>query len=132
LIIAAVVAGLVVVVAFIGLVFLGGQVAKILSGTMEFGTSGTECSVTGPAATFPTSTKIHLVAHLTREVLAGGTVTEYVTLPDGTNQTKDTVVTTTGTCLFTDLNAGLSPGHYVLEMRSGGEVLSKGAFDITP
>ena len=35
-------------------------------------------------------------------------------------------------CIYNDVYPGFPPGHYVIEMRAGSEVLAKGAFDITP
>lgn len=119
-------------IGLIGLIFLGGQVAEALKGTIEFGTGGTECSVTGEATTFPASATIHLAAHLEREVPAGEVIRLIVLKPDGTTETGDTTYDEAATCLYQDLSPGLQPGHYALEFRTGSEVLSRGELDITP
>lgn len=115
-----------------GLIFLGGQVQKILAGTIQFGTGGTACSVSGNATFFPATSTIHLAATLKREVPVGETVTMVVTVPDGTNQTEDKTFDTAGQCVYQDIPPGLPSGHYILELRSGSEVLAHGTFDITP
>ena len=46
---------------FVYLIFLGARVAE-RAGTIEFGTGGTGCSVTGAATTFPASVSIRSVA----------------------------------------------------------------------
>ncbi|MFL5714830.1 MAG: hypothetical protein ACJ769_09230, partial [Chloroflexota bacterium] len=58
------------VVALVGLIFLGSQVQSILAGTIQYGTGGTGCSVTGTATTFPSSVAIRSVAYLEHEVPA--------------------------------------------------------------
>lgn len=120
------------VIAIFALIFLGGQVQSLLKGTVEFGTGGTGCSVTGRATTFPASTTIHVAAYLEREASAGESITLAATGPDGTTETRDQTMTESATCLAFDLPSGLPAGHYVIELRSGSETLSKGAFDITP
>jgi len=124
--------GLILVLSVVGLIFLGGQVQSILKGTMEFGTGGTDCAVTGRATTFPASTTIHLVAYFEREVPVGETVTQALTSPDGTTDTADQTFTSSASCVFQDIDPGLAAGHYRMEFRSAGGVLSKGEFDITP
>ena len=118
--------------ALIALIFLGSQVQSVLRGSIQFGTGGSGCSVTGLATSFPASAKIHSAAYLERDVRAGETLTLAVTAADGTSETTDQTFVTSGSCLYDDLPSGLPAGHYVLEYRSGTEVLSHGAFDITP
>jgi uncharacterized membrane protein len=122
----------VVLVGFIGLIFLGSQAAKVLAGTIEYGSGGTRCSVTGKSTTFAASVTVHFAAHLTHDVPAGTNITQIASLPDGTTEKQDQAFDTTGGCLFGDVGPALPPGHYILELRAGPETLSKGAFDITP
>jgi hypothetical protein len=131
-IIAVIAVGIFLVLAVGGLIFLGAQVKSMLAGTMEFGTGGTGCSVNGAATTFPASTPIHAVAYLERKTTAGETLTVAVTYPDATTESSDQAIGSVADCVTQDIRPGLSPGHYGLEYRVGTEVLSKGAFDITP
>jgi hypothetical protein len=130
--IVAIVAAVLLVVGYFGLVFLGGQVESVLAGTIEFGTGGTGCSVTGGATTFPTSSAFHSVAYFERDTRPGETITTTVTYPNGTKESQDQTFDETGKCIAQDVPPGLAPGHYGLEYRSGTEVLAKGEFDITP
>jgi hypothetical protein len=131
-VIAAIVTAAILLFGFVGVLFLGAQVVEALKGTIEFGTGGTECSVTGEATTFPASATIHLAAHLEREVSAGEVITLRVLKPDGTTETGDTTYDEAATCLYQDVSPGLPSGHYALEFRAGTEVLSRGEMDITP
>jgi hypothetical protein len=131
-VIAAVVVGALLLLGYLGLVFLGNQVMSILAGTMEFGTGGSGCSVSGKATTFPASASIHAVAYLERKTTTGETLTVAVTYPDATTETSDQAVGSVADCVTEDIRPGLSPGHYSLEYRVGTEVLAKGSFDITP
>ncbi len=130
-VVAAIVA-VVVLAGFIGIIFLGSQAAKVLAGTVEYGSGGTGCAVTGKATTFARSVTVHYAAHLTPVVPAGTTVTQTRTFPDGRIESQDQAFDTTSRCLFGDVGPNLSPGRYVLEFRAGTEILSKGTFDITP
>jgi hypothetical protein len=130
-VVAAIVA-VVAAVALIGTTFLGRQVGTLLAGTVEYGSDGIGCFVTGNATTFARSVTVHYAAHLTRVVPAGTNVTQTTTLPDGTTESQDQAFDTTSRCLFGDVGPNLSPGRYVLEFRAGTETLSKGTFDITP
>ncbi len=114
------------------LIFLGGQVQNILGGTMEFGTGGTGCAVTGEATSFPSSTSIRLVAFLERDVVDGETITTAVTYPNGTTETSNDVWEEGGRCVSETLPPGLAPGRYVIEYRAGTTVLSRGELTITP
>jgi hypothetical protein len=127
-----IVAATVLIVGFAGLVFIGGQVQSILAGTIEFGTGGTGCSVTGTSTTFKASSPIHSAAYLQREIRAGETITTVVTFPNGTSEPSDRTFDDTGKCITEDVEPGLDPGHYGLEYRAGTEVLAKGGFDVTP
>lgn len=131
-IIAVVIIGAFLVFGYIGLVFLGNQVQSILGGTIQFGTSGSGCSVNGTATSFPASTAIHSVAYLERKTTTGETITIAVSYPDGTTDSTDQAMAAAADCLTQDIAPGLDPGHYGLEYRAGTEVLAKGGFDITP
>ncbi|HEX6867658.1 MAG TPA: hypothetical protein VF119_02575 [Candidatus Limnocylindrales bacterium] len=130
--IAVIVLGAFLVLGYIGLVFLGNQVRTVLAGTIQFGTGGTGCSVTGTATTFPASASIRSVAFLKEDVAAGTTLTTIVTFPDGTSDTGDQTLDTTAGCVTQAIESGLPAGHYGLEYRVGTETVAKGAFDITP
>jgi hypothetical protein len=132
-VVAAVVVPLIFLVLVVSLIFLGGQVQSVLKGTILFGTGGTGCTVTGGAATFPSSSSLHLAAYLKREAAAGEVLTLVATDPGGATQTRDEPANSAPvTCLYLDVKSGLAPGHYVIEYRSGAEVLSRGEFDVTP
>jgi hypothetical protein len=124
--------GVLLVVGLIGLGFLASQARSILGGTIAFGTGGTGCSVSGSAKTFPSTTAIYSVAYLDHDTTAGQVITVAVTYPDGTTETNDETMAQAAGCVTQDISPGLTPGHYVLEYRSGGEVLANGGFDITP
>jgi hypothetical protein len=124
--------GVLLVVGYVGLVFLGNQARAILAGTIEFGTGGTGCSVTEPATTFPASAAIHSVAYLPRDTRVGETITVAVTYPDGTTETNDEAAGQVASCVTQEISPGLAPGHYALQYRSASEVLATGGFDITP
>ena len=99
---------------------------------MQFGTSGTGCSVTASAESFPPSTSVHFVALLKRPVSAGETITLVETSPDGTTDSEDQQVDGAASCLFGDRPTGAAGGHYTIEIRSGSELLANGGFDVTP
>ncbi len=127
------VGGLLLTLAVVALIFLGGQVASLLQGTVQFGTGGTECSVTGEATTFPSTATIHLVAHLERTVSAGEVITMAVTGPDGEDFTTDEPPAPTSfECIYNDITPGLAPGSYAIDFLVGQERLATGAFQITP
>jgi hypothetical protein len=122
----------VVVVGFIGLVFLGGQILDMFRGSVQFGTSGTECNVTGTASTFSTSQQVHVVAYFERQVTTGETADLVVTFPDGTSQSDPQSFAEATDCLYLEAGPGLDPGRYVIEVRTDAEVLARGEMDITP
>jgi hypothetical protein len=124
--------GIFALASVVALVFLGGQIQSILKGSVEFGTGGTGCSVTARAESFPTSTSLHFVAYLDRQVSAGETITVVQTYPDGPAEPVEQTVDTTADCLFGDVNSGPSTGRYTIEVRAGAEQLAKGGVDITP
>ncbi len=127
------VGGLLLTLAVVALIFLGGQVASILQGTVQFGTGGSECSVTGVASTFPATTPIHLAAHLERTVAAGEVITMVVTGPDGEDlSTDEPPAPTSFECIYNDITPGLPPGSYAIEFLVGQERLATGSFQITP
>ena len=116
---------------FVYLIFLGARVAE-RAGTIEFGTGGTGCSVTGAATTFPASVSIRSVAYLEHDVAAGTTITTTATLADGTSSSTDETFDQNATCVTQAIESGLPPGHYNLEYRLGTEILATGGFDINP
>ena len=118
--------------ALAGLIFLGSQVQGILKGTIEFGTGGTGCNVTGEATTFPSSATIHYAAHFSRDVAAGEPLTIVVTFPDGTSRSVDQSFESTANCVYDDIQPGNASGHYVIAYRSSSELLAQGAVDIQP
>jgi hypothetical protein len=125
--------GLLVTFAIVALIFLGGQVASILQGTVQFGTGGNECSVTGVASTFPSTASIHLAAHLERTVAAGEVITMVVTGPDGeVLTTSEPPSPSSFECIYNDITPGLPPGPYAIEFLVGQERLASGSFEITP
>ena len=127
------VGGLLFTLAVVALIFLGGQVASILQGTVQFGTGGVECSVTGQATTFPSTATIHFVAHFEREVSAGEVITMVVTGPDGEDLTTDEPPAPSDfECLYNDVAPGLPPGPYAIEFLVGAERLATGSFEIAP
>jgi hypothetical protein len=101
-------------------------------GTIEFGTGGTECSLTDRAATFPASATFRLVAYLQRPLHAGEANSMRVTGPAGTDEWNNSPPLPFVDCIYNAVYPGFAPGHYAIEMRAGSEVLAKGAFDITP
>ena len=131
-VVAVVVLAGVVFFSFIGLVFLGGQVQNLLKGTVQFGTGGSECSLTQTGTTFASTDTIHLAAHFERTVAAGETVTMVVSYEDGTSETSDETFDEPTDCLFMDLGPGVPAGRDPVEVRAGTEVLARGELDITP
>jgi len=101
-------------------------------GTIEFGTGGTECSLTDRATTFPASATFRLVAYLERPLHAGEANSMFVTGPDGTEEVPAPPPPPFTHCIYNDVYPGLPHGHYAVEMRAGIEVLAKGAFNIAP
>jgi hypothetical protein len=130
------IAGVVLVFFLVGVValnFLGGQIEKILAGTVEFGSGGTGCSVTGGATTFRVGQSIHTAAHLTREVPAGEAVTVQLVANGSVVESNAQSFPTAGSCVSIDLTtSGVPPGTYRLEYLSGTETLSSGSFTLTP
>lgn len=116
----------------VGLTFLGGQIAGVLGGTVEFGTGGSGCQVTGATTSFSADQPITLVAHLSRGLKAGESV--HVTLSHATGgvvSEADRTFDQPGSCLFGNIAAGvLSPGSYVLDYRVGSAVLASGGFAV--
>lgn len=116
----------------VGLTFLGGQIAGVLSGTIEFGTGGSGCQVTGVASSFAADQPITLAAHLSRELKAGEAVHIALSQASGTVVSEaDRKFDQAGICLSGSLPGGaLSPGSYVLDYRVGSEVLASGRFTV--
>ena len=109
------------------------DIETVAPGTIEFGTGGTECSLSGKATTFPTSASFRLVAELNRPLRGGEPTSMSVSGPLGTEEWDDGSPPPPGThCIYNDIYPGLTPGHYDIEIRAGSEVLAKGSYDITP
>ena len=119
---------------YVGLRFLGNQVATILGGTAEFGTGGSGCAVNARATTFPRATgTIRAIAHLRREVQAGSKVTLEFQLAGRTLESSDETFPESGRCVYTQIDVdGLDPGTYTLILSTGDEELSRGSFEVTP
>ena len=134
-----VIGGLVLAILFIGYVglsFLGAQVADALRGTIEFGTGGSGCSVDGRASTFPLGSFVYVVAYPSRDVAAGEVLTLRVS-QDGVEALSqpDTLDTALGKgdCLSGSMpGTAFAPAHYRFEYRAGSETLAAGEFDISP
>ena len=124
--------GVLAVVLIVAVIFLGNQVQSALKGTVQFGTDGTACSLSGTETSFKVGTDLHFVAWLERSVAAGETLTVVQTFPDGRSDSTDQKVEGAASCMYGDLASGGSAGHYAMEVRSGSEVLAKGDFDFTP
>lgn len=119
--------------ATIALVFLGSQVEQVLGGTVDFGTGGTGCSVTGTGTQFQVGQPIHVAAHLKREVPAGETVTVRLITGGSVLQSGSQSFATAGRCVYLDLpTTSLGAAAYRLEYLSGTEILSSGSFTLTP
>lgn len=116
----------------VGLIFLGGQIAGVLGGTIDFGTGGSGCQVTGATTSFSTDQSITLAAHLSRTLNAGETV--HISLSQATGSVvsqADRTFDQSGICLSGGIAAGaLVPGSYVLDYRVGSELLASGAFTV--
>ena len=123
-------------VGYVGLSFLGAQVGAALGGTVEFGTSGSECTVEGRASTFTPDGELYVVAYPSRSVPAGEVVTMRV-LQDGAEvlsqpQTFGAALDS-GDCLSGSMSrAAFTPAHYRFEYLAGAETLAAGEFDIAP
>jgi hypothetical protein len=123
-------------VGYVGLSFLGAQVGTALRGTVEFGTSGSECTIDGRASTFAPGGELYVVAYPSRVIPAGEVVTMRV-LQDGTEvlsqpQTFGAALDS-GDCLSGSMSrAAFTPAHYRFEYLAGTETLAAGEFDIAP
>lgn len=132
LVIGAVAAVLIAVLAYVGLSFLGAQVAAVLKGTVEFGTAGKGCQVEGRATTFTTAQSIHIVAHLNRDVRSGETVTLTALHGTGELDSGDIPVAEDANCITgTVAGSTLPVGHIELRYTVGTETLAEGTFDVT-
>jgi hypothetical protein len=122
------------VTGLVALRFLGGQVEKTTAGTVEFGSGGTGCRVTGQATTFRVGQPIHTVAHLTRIVPAGETLTVHVMANGSAVQSHHQSIPTATECIsIVDITTSREPpGTYRLEYLSGTETLSSGSFTLIP
>lgn len=126
----------VVFVVYVGLSFLGAQVAEVLRGTVEFGTGGSGCTVDGRASKFTPGGSLFVVAYPSRDVPAGEAVTLRV-LSDGVElaslpQTFGSALGK-GDCLSGSMPGdAFTPGHYRFEYLAGTETLAAGEFDVAP
>jgi hypothetical protein len=119
---------------YVGLRFLGNQVAAILGGTVEFGTGGSGCGVESRATVFAQDAgTIRAIAHLRREVEAGAPVTIRLEGGGAVIGTFDETFPNAGQCVFTRIDVDqLDPGSYALVLVTGAEELAKGSFEVTP
>ncbi|HYO43554.1 MAG TPA: hypothetical protein VES19_10195 [Candidatus Limnocylindrales bacterium] len=111
----------------------GAQVETARTGTVEFGTGGSGCTIEGVATSFPSGAgAIYDVAHFAREVSTGEVVTFRV-LQDGKELAAvPRAFTATGDCLGGALPEGLPPARYRIEFLAGTELLAAGEFDVAP
>jgi hypothetical protein len=124
---------MVLAIGCVGLIFIGGQIQKILAGTVEFGTSeAVGCSVGQRAVAFPSGTSVHVAGHLQRKVESGEVVAITISR-DGTVLSSGSEATTSaGDCMIGALPGDAPSGHYRIEYLVGTEVLASGEFDIKP
>jgi len=115
-----------------GLIFVGGQIFDMVRGSVQFGTGGTECQVTGVRSTFTTTETVHIVAIFERPAKADEAADLVITNPDGTSETHPQTFDEGTTCMYFDAGPGFESGVYSLELRIGSEVLAKGAMTVTP
>ena len=133
LLLAGVIIVAVLAVGYIGMTLLGTQANTTRSGTVEFGTGGSGCSVDGTASSFPPGTdSIYEVAHFVREVRAGEVVTFTVSQDGAEVASVPRTFDAAGDCLGGTLPGALPPGHYRIEYLAGAESLAAGEFDIGP
>jgi len=131
-IIGCLVLALLIAAGVVGLIFVGGQIFDMVRGSVQFGTGGTECQITGVRSTFTSSETVHIVAIFERPAGPNETADLLVTYPDGTSETHPQTFAEATTCLYLDAGPELEPGSYALELRIGPEVLAKGAMTVTP
>lgn len=124
---------LILVIGCAGLVFVGGQVQKILAGTVEFGASeATGCGVGQRGASFPAGTSVHVAGHLTRTVQSGEVVTITISKDGAVLSSGSQAATASGDCMIGALPANAPSGRYRIEYRIDSDVLASGEFEIKP
>ena len=128
---AAVVLALVCLVLALFLLFLGLQVRQVLAGTVVFGSGGEGCTVEGDGEIFGPGQPSYQVAHLSRLVEPGATVTMRMTeggvvVAEGSSPTEPAF-----DCLGTPLEP-VPPGRYEVSVLVDGEVLAVGSFEVQP
>jgi hypothetical protein len=129
------------------------EIPEIHRGTVEFGPSGSGCSVTTPSTTFSVGDAIRFAANLERLVRADEVVTIALSVNgevvggDVLGEAMSRTFDAPGDCVagfmhwayaappWRDLSAfpiSWSTGHYLLELSVEGRVLSRGEFDVGP
>jgi hypothetical protein len=128
-------------------------IPEIHRGTVEFGSSGSGCSVTTPSTTFSVDDAIRFAANLEREVRAGEIVTIALSVNgdvvggDVPGEAMSRTFNAPGDCVagfmhwayaappWRNLSAFPIPwttGHYLLKLSVGRRVLARGEFDVGP
>jgi hypothetical protein len=122
----------VAILLYVGLSFLGAQVASMQKGTVEFGTAGSGCQVSDRTSTFTPDQTVHVAAHLPRDVHAGETVTVTISKGGAELERSVTTIDSEAICLSGTVPASAFPGgHIEVSYTIGTELLAQGAFDIT-
>jgi hypothetical protein len=136
LVVVALLVGAALLAGYVGLTFLGAQVASTLRGTIEFGSSGTGCVAEGRAVTFAQGTDLYVVAHPLRAVSLGEAFSARLTRDGedfGGEPARTDFSIAEGACLAsTLLGESLTPAHYRLEYLAAEELIAAGEFDIAP
>lgn len=121
----------IVVLGYIGLVFLGSQVHEALRGTVEFGPAGEGCAVSDPRTDFEAGEDVHLAAFLEREVAAGETITVTMRHDGSPAESVDRTFDESFECIGGSFSGDqLEAGTYRLEYHIGDELLAAGEFTV--
>jgi len=116
----------------IALTFLGTQVQGVPAGSMEFGTSGSSCSVESRATTIASDKPIHFVAYLARHVKPGEVVHADLRGTAGSLGGHDTPITEEADCMSGTIPAGSLPlDTYTFVYTVGSERLASGDVVVT-
>jgi hypothetical protein len=128
----AIAAVIVAILLYVGLSFLGGQVREILKGTVQFGTGGSGCDVTGDATTFAPGQDIHVVANLSRDVKAGEVLAVEITHDGIAEAPSSRTLDATANCISGTLpSTVLQPARYRIVYSVGSEVVARGEFVVS-
>lgn len=125
----AVVTGMVALVAAVFLFYIGLQVRAVLGGTVVFGTAGSGCTVEGDAQVFTQGEPAYQVAHPSRTITAGETITLTMFDDDVLIARGSSVAGADFDCLGAPLEP-LPPGAYEVILSVGGEPLAVGGFGV--